>query len=212
MFIIVKDNFVEYGPKEWNKNSFEYMVDILTSKKINLPNENTNVITIDEDCKIYPVIQNIQETEIDIFYRDTTGPFWQFTDTHAIASYNITLASLDKIKNKIKEKIKKNKNKKISFFIVKINVNNEEILFSINEQEKNNIFQKYSIMEDSSVIQWKHSNGWIELSKSNFKELVNAVNYYIENEFIWEKTKCQEIDNCQNIDELKAFVTNEKLL
>lgn len=211
MFIIVKDNFIEYGPKEWNKSSFEYMIYHLTLKKIKLPNENTDAIVIDEDCKIYPIIKNIRGAFNDSFSQKLIGPFWEFTDTHAIASYDVDLMPLNKIKNEIKEKIKKIKNRKINGFNVTININNNDISFFIDENEKRNIFQKYSILNEESIVQWKHSNGWTELSKINFKQLVDAVNNYIEEQFVWEKTKHDEIDACQSIDELKAFIQNEHI-
>ncbi len=34
---------------------------------------------------------------------------------------------------------------------------------------------------------------------------------YIEEQFIWEKTKYDAIDACQSIDELKAFIQNEHI-
>ena len=208
MFIVANNNKVEFGPINWNKYRIEYFLKEEYNIDFNLPFNNFSIIVINETCKIYPVI--FSTNTFNRFTEFLNGPFWEFTDTHAIGTYLIENNSIEKIKNILKQTITQIRWSKEST-IIDVVVNNTIIKVLTHKEKRIELFQKYSILEDNSVVQWKHSNGWTELSKLNFKQLVDAVNNYIEEQFIWEKTKYQEINNCQTIDELKTFITNENL-
>ena len=67
------------------------------------------------------------------------------------------------------------------------------------------------MLNENETTQWKFPEEWVELTKVNLKTINDSINSYVEQQFVWEKIKHNEIDNCQSIDELKAFIQNEHI-
>lgn len=210
MFIIVLNGDVKFGPEKWNKFLFESVLKEDYNITTTLPLTNKNVMEINNICKIYP----IKEVPVESFNGDfylLEGPFWTLNESYAEYSFNKIEKPLEEAKNVFKNKIaskrwiKENEN-------INVTINNKNYSVSTKRENRDIFLKKYLVLNDNETTQWKFTEEWVELTKLNLKEINDFINSHVEQQFIWEKTKCQEIDNCQNIEELKTYVNDDSYL
>lgn len=207
MFVIVNNNSVLLGPMRWNRFRFENEIKEELDVSITLPDKNTgDVISIDENIKIYPVVQVIEEP-FNLRTQRLNGPFWQFTDAGAIASYIAEDLSIDAVKNFMKAEvanrrwIKENKG-------VNVTINNKEYMFLTTKENRNALQQV--LTSGLSEINWKiDTDTWIVLSQQQIQTVLEAVVQYVQSCFDWELIKNTEIDNCNTLDSLNNVVIIE---
>ena len=138
------------------------------------------------------------------------GPIWSFKDSYAEYTYNKIDRPLQEIKNIFKEKItKKRWDREIQG--INVTINDKEFFVSTEREKRDNFLKKYLILNENETTQWKFPEEWVELTKENLKTINDSINLYVEQQFIWEKIKHNEIENCQSIEEIKTFIQNEHI-
>jgi hypothetical protein len=86
MFVIVHENFVVWGPKNWNKLGFEDVLRTDCEVEYTLPQRNDarTPFIINENTKILPVVA-AEKPAINPKIQRHQGPFWTFHD--AVVAY-----------------------------------------------------------------------------------------------------------------------------
>ena len=209
MFIIVLNDEIKYGPIIWNKFIFETILREEFDLNVNLPIQNENFIKVNDFCTIYPV-KNLEMESYNENFDLMEGPIWTFNDTYAAYTYNRIDRPLQEIKNIFKEKItKKRWDREIQG--INVTINDKEFFVSTEREKRDNFLKKYLILNENEKTQWKFPEEWVELTKENLKTINDSINLYVEQQFIWEKIKHNEIENCQSIEEIKTFIQNEHI-
>ena len=209
MFIIVLNDEIKYGPIIWNKFIFETILREEFDLNVNLPIQNENFIKVNDFCTIYPV-KNLEMKFYNENFDLMEGPIWTFNDTYAAYTYNRIDRPLQEIKNIFKEKItKKRWDREIQG--INVTINDKEFFVSTEREKRDNFLKKYLILNENETTQWKFPEEWVELTKENLKTINDSINLYVEQQFIWEKIKHNEIENCQSIEEIKTFIQNEQI-
>ena len=209
MFIIVLNSQVKFGPENWNKFIFEAILREECNINVNLPIQNKNFIEVNNFCKIYP-IKSVDMESYNENFDLMEGPIWTFNDTYAEYTYNRIDRPLQEIKNIFKNKITEKRWKR-EIQGTTVTINNKDFFVSTKREERDIFLKKYLVLNENETTQWKFPEEWVELTKVNLKTINDSINSYVEQQFVWEKIKHNEIDNCQSIDELKAFIQNEHI-
>lgn len=208
MLVIVYNNNVILGPMKWNRYRFENTIFEDCEFSCSLPsrNDDESPIIVSDEIKILPV----QGTDNPLFDTKTQilhGPFWEFTDTVAISSYQPMDLEITAAKNFAKATIagvrwtKENGG-------VSININGTDYKFATDLNTRAILQQLVATQVDS--YNWKFDDyNWLQLSKADIQLVLSNVLSHVQDSFTWEYNKSIEIDNCILIQDL-ALVDLEK--
>jgi hypothetical protein len=209
MFVIVHNNSVVLGPMRWNRFRFEnFLVEELeTTFTLPQKNESESPIVVSDEIKILTVVGTpdpAYNPKIEILY----GPFWEFTETSAISSYQVWPMSIDAVKNMLKEQTAAERyTREISGTTVKIN--EVDYIFST-DRDTRNVIQNALISSQASF-NWKLARDmWVMLTNTELQAILDAITMHVQECFDWEFDKIVEIDSCTTLTELDAVVIKEE--
>ncbi len=194
MFVIVHNGNVILGPMNWNARRFSEVIeeDCDVSFELPLTNDNFDVITVNDDIKIYPVQTGDYPTH-DYRFECLHGPFWQFTDTHAVQSFTAIPLAIDASRNFLKDELAKKRWTK-QHECVKITINSVEYTFATDVTTKS-VFHQY-ITSGITSVNWKvNQDTWISLSQSDITNIFNAITQHVQTAFDWENNLAEAINN-----------------
>ena len=203
-FILVNNNQVISGPKPWNKHWFEsallYDLDI----KFELPFTNDVCLKINDTVILYP-ISIVEPDNFNPKIHHYAGPFWEFTDSNAIGTYKLAERDINHVKSDLKNTVALNRyNKEIAGTY--ISFNGLKVYIDTTRHGKLNFMYQYMSISEQDKIVWKFTEGWVTLSKSDIKDILDLIATFIKSAFAWELEKCKEIDLCSTLDELDAVI------
>jgi len=204
MYVLVSNNSVINGPRGWNYYSFQSTItdDLGLDFQLNRDDPGGPVV-IDANNSILPAIVEYPPHNPKIQY--CHGPFWDFSNNVATASYQVLDSDLNWVKGALKPIVAANRyNKEISGTTA--TVQNTTVTIDTSRDGRNIFIQKYLLMGDNDTVQWKFPEAWLTLTKADLGNVVAAGATYIQNQFTWEVNKAAEIDACQSLAEVDAVV------
>lgn len=205
MFIIAHNDSVILGPMRWNRYRFENEIQEECEIAATLPDLNTSsVISVSDDVKIYPVIATVHE-QFNPRTQHLHGPFWTFTEDGATASYIAQDLPVESVKSSMKAEVANQRWVKESAGF-SMTVQGVEVRIDTSRGNRDVFVQKYLLMADEEVSQWKFNDTWIALSKQDMMAIVSAINSHVQAQFDWEAGKIAEIDQCITLEQLDAIV------
>jgi arabinogalactan endo-1,4-beta-galactosidase len=196
----------------WNRFRFqETIFEDCEEFSVTLENRNDemNPVIVSDDIKILPV-QGTPNPEFNSKIEMLHGPFWEFTDTVAISSYEVWSMPVDAVKNQLKAVLAAERYRK-EIAGVKVTIQNTEVTVDTTRDIRNNLVHHYVLMEDNDTIQWKFNTTWLTLTKSEVETLVKAGKSYIQTQFEWEANLIIEINNATTLEQLDSIVIVEPL-
>lgn len=209
MYALVHKERVLVGPMKWNRGLFDAAlqrtgvsghVPRIAPKPENLP------LIFDEETKIMPAKYETppmnQKTE------RTYGPFWTFDDDIAIGTYAVKDKEIDTVRGELKNLAAAERyNKEIVGATTTIQ---DTVITLDTSRDGRNIFvQKFMMMSDDEITNWKFPEGWFAISKSELGQIVQAGAAHIQAQFDWESDINDLIDIADTLDELDAIVIVE---
>lgn len=208
MYALAHKGRVLAGPMPWNRGIFDGNLQKLKITKL-LPRVAPEQLplVIDEDTAIYEVEYQRPQHNEKIHYLE--GPYWEFTETKAIATYLVKDKSLDSIKGNLKQQASAERWKK-EVAGISVTVQGKPVSVSTERGSRDVFLQRYSIMSEEEVIDWKFAEGWVALTKADLGSIVTAILNHVQESFNWEHTKSQEIDAKATAEELDAVVVVEE--
>lgn len=211
MFVIVYNNSVILGPMKWNKNRFQNEIEEECEVIATLPDVNAGeVVIVNENIKIYPV-QTTQDPPFNSKIEFLNGPFWEFTETHAISSYVVQPKSIPAVQNELKNILAQERWKK-EIKGVKVTTQSLEVTADTNRGTRDIFVQQYLLMGESDTVMWKFPEAWLNLSKSDLGLIVATGANHVKDAFVWEEQLAAQIDACTTLNELDALVIVEETL
>lgn len=210
MFVIIYNNSVILGPMKWNKVRFQNVILEECEVETILPISNGNFepITINEEIKILPV-QYAETPPLNQKIEMLNGPYWEFTPTHAIASYIVQSLPIDMVKGNLKAKLADERWKK-EIKGIKVTIQSIEITVDTNRGTRDIFVQQYLLMGESDIVTWKFPETWLNLTKSDLGLIVATGAAYVKGVFEWEADLVGQIDACTTLAELDAIVIVEE--
>lgn len=206
MYVLVSNGRVLNGPRAWSYRSFKNTLEEELGINYDLPTVKTDtaVINISETVKIYfAVVDNTTPYNPKIEYLH--GPFWDFSNDIATGTYTAVLHPLDTVKSYLKSVVASNRyDKEIAG--IKHTIRNMLVTVETDRNTRNIFFQKYLLMSQDDTVNWKFPETWLTLSKTELGNVVSAAATHIENQFVWESGKIDEIDFATTYEALDAIV------
>jgi len=211
MYILVFNNNVILGPVRWSRARFEtaLMEELeLDQLESSFPDkEPAGVILYESNSfpgmiKVFPVIQGENHPYNDRI-EVLNGPFWTFTDTHAISHYRPSTLPLDSAKQLLKDKISSLRWSKQNQGVI-VSIRGNQIKFS-SDKEMCNVLQNY-ISSSVNVVNWKiEKDNWIELDRVDLNSIHNSIVSHINGCFEEEKKITEMIDQSVTLQELSKI-------
>lgn len=205
MFVIVHNNSVIWGPKNWNKRGFEEVILEDCEIHCTLPTRNNeaNPIRINDEIVILRVVP-LDTPWLNQKTHRLEGPFWNFYEDRAEMYYTVVDLPVYFVKDKLHEQIAINRNK-VENSSTKIMIGNT--LYTIRtDKDSRHLYTTTSMtMEPNDKVEWKFPEGWTELKKPDIMKIIAAINKHIGDSFVWERKKSDEINAANTLEELDAI-------
>jgi hypothetical protein len=192
MFVIVYEGRVILGPMVWNARRFSEVIneDTGVSVILDLRNDEQTMVEINTHIKIYPVT-NEPNPEYNTRTQYLHGPFWTFTDTHAVASMTVESYPLEAIQNFLRQECADKRWNKLHSGI-EVEINGNTYKFPTDPLTRMS-FHHYAT-SNLTTVNWKiDQNTWIELSSEQISLIFNKIVEHFQTSFDWESTKNNEI-------------------
>lgn len=214
MYALVYKNRIINGPREWNKYQFE---GALEKEGINFqvgrsaPPEAQIPIIINNDAKI--LYARYEYPEYNQRTQGINGPFWEFTNTEAIGSFEVSYQPIEYIRLNLKNAVAENRWKR-EVEGVDVEIQGTTVRISTAREDRN----QFEILRAAGAnnVSWKFGDVWLTLSSTDIATLADAVIQHVQAAFDWEKEVSDLIDETQTAEELEVIdvgdpVTSEEV-
>ena len=203
MFVIIHNNQVVLGPMRWNRFRFENFLEEEHEISLSLPKSNTDTpLVFSDQLKILP-IQTTPNPDYNPRIEMLQGPFWQFTDTHAISSYQVESLTVEAVKNTLKAEAATHRWNRNSSSVELI-VANKECKFSTDKDTINLL--NNALIASATSFNWKlDPNSWVTLTNTELQIILDAISAHIQTGFDSEYAKIAEIDTATTLNELNSI-------
>ena len=200
MYAVIYKNRVIVGPMDWNRAIFQGSLE-KEGVVVGIPRVAPDALPyiINEDVKIALVEE--QRPEINPLVEYYYGPQWDLSGEKAIAVYNVMDTLVEFARYNFKTKAAEARWKKETSG-TKINVQGVEVNLDTSRDGRNIFIQKYSIMTEEEVVNWKFLEGWLTLTKNDLRSIISAGSSYIQSCFDWGKTINDAVDAASTKEEL----------
>jgi hypothetical protein len=204
--LVENKEIIHLGPLFWRHRFIQSELDDLEIEYAVSPVEPNAYLKITDSLEIFP-IESITQPSYDSTYEQLVGPLWTFTDV-AIGAYTVTSRELNVVKSVLKGFAAAERYKK-EVAGVSVTIQGQEVVVDTSRDGRNIFVQKYQLMADTDIVQWKFPTIWLTLSKTDLGLAVTAGATYVEAQFVWEQRIANQIEAAVTVDELKAVVIVE---
>jgi hypothetical protein len=203
MYAVVYKNRVIVGPMVWNRAIFQGSLE-KEKIKVQLPRvapENLPYI-INEDAKIMLVEENRPPLNplVEYYY----GPLWDLTGNKAVANFEVNDTAIESARYNLKQQAAEERWKRETAG-TKTVIQNIEVTVDTSRDGRNIFVQKYALMADDELVNWKFPERWLTLSRSELGQAITAGATYVQSCFDWERSISDQIDSSLTKQELLAI-------
>ena len=208
MYAVIYDNRVLVGPMNWNRGMFQGALE-RKGVQYSLPRTAPNnlPLTINEHAKIMQVEEIKPELNalVEYYY----GPLWDITETKAIANYEVHDTPIESARYNLKQLAAQERYKK-EILGATVTIQEQTVTIDTNRGARDIFVQKYLLMADSDLVNWKFPETWLTLTKQDLSLAVQAGAQYIQSCFDWELNITEQIDLAETKEQLLAIVIIEQ--
>jgi hypothetical protein len=194
MYALIHKDVVISGPRDWNNAFFTF---ILIDKGVHFDTPipriaaDENPYIINDDTKI--VRAEIIQEKLNPLVEYYQGPTWELFEDKAIAHYDVIDTPIEFARNNFKDLISaKRYDKEVRG--TKTMIQSTEVSLDTSRDGRNIFLQKYSLMDDTDIVNWKFPEAWLTITKSELGQCVAAGAKYIQSCFDWEKNYSVRIE------------------
>ena len=206
-----KENII--GPFNWNSSlvnndlklrgveDFEFPDNITMYRNRMLPISSSVVVS--DRIRLYRVEYG-ELPAIDETFQRSKGIDWDFASDLAVPKYIIEDLEIGKIKKNLIDFLSSvsatRQNADINYVY-----NDQNITLSTTIDVRFNLTRKWIMMSETDTVNEKISGVWLELSKQELKNILNAIDSHMTTVSDWEKNKFDEIMAADNIEQLREI-------
>lgn len=204
MYAVVYKNSVIAGPIDWNRAFFSFALDQVGVSNVALPRTPYESFphVIDSDTVIHKVTEVRDEFNPMVQY--LRGPLFTITDTEVVARYEVMNTEIEFARNNFKEQAATERYKK-EVAGTKVVIQNQELFVTTRRIEREDFAKKASLLNDTGTVNWKFSEGWLQVNKAELLQIATAIEAHVQSAFDWEKSISDQIDAAQSAQELLAI-------
>lgn len=209
LYAIVHRGRVVLGPLAWAQKYYTDVLKIRHRIQANIPGQAPETLpyVINEETEI----REVQEVkpELDAMTQYHYGPLWDLTGDVIIANYEVMDQQIDFSRNNFRAVAAFERYKK-EISNVKTTIQGKEVTLDTSRDGRAIFLQRYSLMGDSDIVNWKFPEGWLQLTKSELGAVVQAGLTHIQAAFDWEKDINDQIDAANTAAELRAIEIEQR--
>jgi len=204
MFVLVHKDRVLRRMDTWKVNAARY---ILNQKKValdvHLPGEQPEELpfVIDENTYIAEAVV-VAEPEFDPMVEYLRGPLFDTSKNPVELSYELQDHPIEQARGHYKDVAAATRYQK-EIAGTSATIQDTEVSISTARENRSVHSQKYVSMSDTDTVNWKFPEGWLELSKSDLKIVIDAIESHVQAVFDEEKATNDEIDAASTKTELQ---------
>ncbi len=204
MYALTINDRIMLGPIEWNSGMFNYAVEeevglnpnLSISMKQNVPLDLGNGIKLRRAVEVRPSLNPKTQQH--------NGPTWSFTESLATATYTVGDKDIGQVKQALIDQVAANRyTKEVAGTTTTI----QSTLVTVDTMRgaRDVFVQKYLLMGEGDTVMWKFPEGWLLLTKADLGTVVNAGVQHVEQMFVWEALKIQEINAATTLSTLDSI-------
>lgn len=200
-YILINNNQILNGPREWNYRSFESTLldELELPVKLPMSYDSDEPFIIDDNTRIAKCNLIYQNFNSKIEYLH--GPFWDFSTPVVVGSFEIHRYPIEYVKSTLITKVTHNRWAK-EIIGAKLSIQGTEVTVDTSRDGRNIFVQQYLLMAPDATVQWKFPEGWLVLSHTELGMAVGAGVAYIQSQFEWEAVTIYNINQCELHEEL----------
>ena len=204
LYAIVHKNRVIVGPLAWAQKYYTDVLKIRHRITANIPGEPPEILpyVVDADTSIHSVVDNTPS--YDAMTQYLYGPTWDLSADIIAANYEVREQEIADARNNFRAVAAFERYKK-EVSGAKATVQSLEVSIDTSRDGRNIFVQKYTLMSDGDIVNWKFPEGWLTLTKADLGSVVQAGVLHIQGAFDWEKSIDDQINAAQNAQELHAI-------
>jgi hypothetical protein len=199
-YILVNNGQVVWGPSPWNRNVFQSeiqqdlgIVAVLPQSKF-----DNEPITIGSSAKIMAAIERPRPSYHPLS-ETLTGPFWNFSSDVAEYWFEVSELPLEAAKPNYKAHVANARwNRERAGTNVTLSGTNVSV--STKREDRDQWAILYALGNDKA---WKFSEGWIDLTKEDFKTIADAVHAHVQDAYDNERRLLALIDQATTHQDLQ---------
>ena len=202
-------NFVILGPIAWKPR---YIGDIISDEI----QQDVTITQADESRVPFDPVPGITIRRTQISHEPITndliqvhqGPTWTYDDTHpehqATAHWHVQDRSIHEVKSMLKSKVAELRWQKENVGVT-LEIQGVTVWCDTARGSRDIFLQKYMMMGETDVVNWKFPTTWLMLTKQDLGSIVSVGGAHIQSCFDWELTQNSAIDACVTLAELAAW-------
>lgn len=204
-YAIVHKNRVILGPVSWSQKYFKTVLKVrhridANNIPVNAPSELP--LEIDADTKIHAVTEVRPEFNPMVEYLQ--GPIWDFTNDVIVANYNVLDIPIENARQNFRDLAALERYKKEEAGTT-TTLQDTEIFLDTSREGRNIFLQKYLLMGDEDVINWKFPQAWLSITKEELGFVIFVGSSWIQAAFDWEKDINDQINAAETKEQLLAI-------
>lgn len=192
MWILVYNNQIQLGPREYNRWIFQAWLLENLDITVNLPQQVTTTapIIIDDNTRIIYVIFAPQP-DFNARIQQLAGPFISLQHDYANAEWQVAYQSIETVKSTLLSDLATNRyNQEIAGATVVLQGQN---LWVSTDRTTRQVWMNALQLGVSSQT-WKFNNNvWLILDNQEIQKVVSALTAHVEQAFAWEKSVHDQI-------------------
>jgi hypothetical protein len=203
MYAVVYQNQVIVGPMAWSRGMFQGALErkgIINTLPRTAPELSELPYVVTEDAKIMPVEE--VRPEINSMVEHYYGPLWTFSETTAVATYEVHDTVLMFAQQNFTAQAAEERYKR-EVSGVKTTIQDREVTVDTSRGARDIFVQKYLLMSDTDTVNWKFPEAWLLLTKAELGTAVTAGAAHVQSCFDWERGI---------VDQINAATTKQQLL
>ena len=205
MYALVNGSFILLGPIGFNYRLINSTIkdDLDLDYKVG-PLDYMNVpINFNDQLKILPVVNSIPSHDRRTEYPNMIR--WEIGEDLLTYFYEILPIPLENLKQQYKEKITNDRWNKENNGVITVTINDNEITVSTKRENRSQLASKISAMNADVRRRFKFQNTWVELNSTEMQTIINEIDNYVQEQFDWEYAKHNEIDACEDCEQLTSM-------
>ena len=190
------------GLRERGVHDYEFPADVVMYQRELLPVDQPLVVT--QRVKLYRV-QFTEQPVLDDRFQYHEGLTWVVESGKAVGTWFVLDRELHESKKMMQTQLSNASfQKQVSG--TEIELDGETLPVNSDLVSRVTLMQRWSLMADSDQINHKINNTtWRSLTKSECAQVLNAMDLHITSVLDWEKMLFDQIDQAENVDQLKTI-------
>ena len=207
MYAVVYKDRVIVGPMEWNRGLYEGSL-----KKHGVSNTLPRIApeqlpyVVNDDAKIM-LVEEVRPT-INPMVQYYHGPHWDVSSDTAVATYQVHDTDIESARNNFRQLAAEERWKK-EVAGTTVTINDIAVTVDTTRENRGLYIQQYSIMDEDDTINWKFSEAWLSIGKTEVKQIVDAIGSHIQQLFDWEAAINNQINQATTNQQLVDIVIIE---